>query len=513
VRLGSTRSVGRGPRARGQQPMVDEPTSGSEVWDRANLLDVSDKGTSESGVKARNPLDIDLEDIIGGGVMGEMQSKLSDIVTTFWGEAPEGSFFRRLSESNWFKASCLFMTIVICIAAAIDTELRTVKVLEGAMGEERSISAVALTILMVIRIVFLVWMAFEITVNLLGQRAAFFLGPSRCWNLFDVVVFVISIVEALVPGPGMGFVRFFRMARSFRLVRALRVIRRSVTLQKILWSLTSVACSMFWTFCLAFLLVYVIGLAMMEGVAFYVSDALGQGEDLSSAQYSTSTSFGVPMSLGLLQDLDMYYGTLGRTFATLYRSISGADWSTFAAPLAKLSWMWGVVWSGYVSVILFGVLNILIGSVVDTMRRPVPNERLLLSSTEVRDEHMLARILEEEMKLLGRDHISKTSFHTIVSSDETARSLLELGIDVTRVPDAFALIDTEHLGHLQPDVVARRLLALRGDATSHDLSRMSRELAELRQEISRLGDCMGARDESLVLGAHLEGFAETTFGV
>lgn len=37
---------------------------------------------------------------------------------------------------------------------------------------------------------------------------------------------------------------------------------------------------------------------------------------------------------------------------------------------------------------------------------------------------MLARILEEEMKLLGRDHISKTSFHTIVSSDETARSLL-----------------------------------------------------------------------------------------
>lgn len=178
-------------------------------------------------------------------------------------------------------------------------------------------------------------------------------------------------------------------SRSSRLLRAVRLFRYSVSLQKILWSLTAVFWSLIWTFVLAFLLMYVLGLAMMEGVASYVSDAASQPvADLSDQRYSISTSFPVPLSLGLLQELDMYYGSVGRTFATLYRSVSGADWSSFAAPLAKISWFWGLVWACYVGVVLFGMLNVLTGSVVDIVKRPVSGSPLWGCSGDERPRYL-----------------------------------------------------------------------------------------------------------------------------
>lgn len=118
----------------------------------------------------------------------------------------------------------------------------------------------------------------------------------------------------------------------------------------------------------------------------------------------------------------------------------------------------------------------------------------------------MRRVLAKEMKALGRESISRTTFASLIAEKTTSRKLLKLGIDIHRMPEAFSLIDTERTNSLTPEVVARRLLGLRGDATSRDLSRLRRELVQIKRKLSKLGD-------SMCIATSTDGFGETVYGV
>lgn len=71
------------------------------------------------------------------------------------------------------------------------------------------------------------------------------------------------------------------------------------------------------------------------------------------------------------QALQSYYGGMERTWITLFRAITGADWSIFAAPMAGIGKVWGYVWIGYIFCALFGLLNLVTGAA-----RPIGSRRV-----------------------------------------------------------------------------------------------------------------------------------------
>lgn len=68
------------------------------------------------------------------------------------GEAPEHCIFRRVSGNMAFNTCCLLMTVITCVAAAVDTELHTSRVLAEASGEEYSSNVIVEFFLLVVRL-------------------------------------------------------------------------------------------------------------------------------------------------------------------------------------------------------------------------------------------------------------------------------------------------------------------------------------------------------------------------
>lgn len=399
----------------------------------------------------------------------------------------EDSCGHRLANSCLFHALGLFLTLLNCVALAIEVDSNASSALSIATGGQRVEGREGVfEACLAIRRAFIGWLACEVILHLLGDRADFFLGPQCWWNLYDVVLLVLSLSEFITTGPRMSFLRFLRVARSSRALQALHFVRCSPSLQKMMASIGAVASWLFWAACLLFVFVYVVGVLMMEGVILFLQDG-----PTGQRHYDSMTLFAGAGGVDLLQDLQSYYGTLGRTLTTLFRAISGADWSAFAAPLSAMGWVWSVVWLGYVLLAALGLLNVVTGVVVDIVKKPVPNERLLHLQAEAAEAGLLSRMFTDELARLGRcgpdDRLSRTRFRAFVSRPAVVRRLREFGLDVGRLTEVFSLIDVGHEGGLTAEQAAWGLLRLRGEARACDLANLERGLRHLALELKGVG--------------------------
>merc|ERR1719277_2551075 len=76
-----------------------------------------------------------------------------------------------------------------------------------------------------------------------------------------------------------------------------------------------------------------------------------------------------------LKALEHLYGSFGKALLTLFRAISGGDdWSTLAAPIAKVGPLYEAAWVVYISFMVFGMLNILTGIFVDSAMKAADND-------------------------------------------------------------------------------------------------------------------------------------------
>merc|ERR1719424_2267848 len=88
--------------------------------------------------------------------------------------------------------------------------------------------------------------------------------------------------------------------------------------------------------------------------------------------------------------LNVYYGSLPLTLRTLFRVISGgADWYDASYPLWNVSLIYGLLFTAYIYLLVFGVLNVLVGVFVDSAM-----------ATASMDAEILAHAAAEEKKAL-----------------------------------------------------------------------------------------------------------------
>lgn len=185
----------------------------------------------------------------------------------------------------------------------------------------------------------------EMCMRLLVYRSAFFRGPAMRWNLFDLfVVFLQLIEEALLTFTEH---RNFLLGRCLRALRALKVLRiaRYNDDVKILIGCCLQSVRSFWGagLCLL-LLVYMMSIFTISVSSMDGGDGLGQ------------------------EQIEYWYGSLPLTMLTLMQSLTGGiDWGDatrplldhVAPPLGILSICWTLI-----SIIV--LMNVITGIFVST---------------------------------------------------------------------------------------------------------------------------------------------------
>jgi len=413
------------------------------------------------------------------------------LIREMFGEPSKESWFYKLAQNGWFHLLGLVFTLANCVAVAIDADVTIAQALsphanaraEGAIAWERQLNAVQRG--------FLAWLMFEIVVQVIGTRSDFFLGSERGWNMLDVCILLVSFFMALDQDSSgsSSYLRAFRIAKTSRAIRAVRFVRYSQSLQRMMSAAAPVAVSLFWTGCVLLIFSYIFGVAMLEGVANFASDAKLSGAG-SAIEMWQDSQFGSSQGAGsdatLLEALRMHYGGMGRTMVTLFRAMSGADWGMFAAPLAATGGIWGAVWVAYVFVAIYGISSIAIAIIVNIIRRPLPVDHTVNLMAERQEESALAVALANELKrqpvggCSGTMEMPAKAFNRLVRSPRVVDILRAYGIDVARLGEVFQLADVEKQGVVTVQAAAVRLMALRGYAKSEDVTRLTGEVLQLK---------------------------------
>eukprot|EP00438_Fugacium_kawagutii_P028214 Skav200383 [mRNA] locus=scaffold2518:413221:416712:- [translate_table: standard] len=149
------------------------------------------------------------------------------------------------------------------------------------------------------------------------------------WNWLDVFVVVSSWAEMVVGfanGDGraantnLRIMRIMRIGRLARVVRVVRVVRLFRALRTLVASLMGTLKSLFWSFLLLGLVIYIFGILFTDVLL-----------DFREGQSASGTGDG---STAELDHMKRYFGNLGTSSATLFRAISdGISWQAAADSL------------------------------------------------------------------------------------------------------------------------------------------------------------------------------------
>lgn len=147
-------------------------------------------------------------------------------------------------------------------------------------------------------------MCLEVLIRFTGQRASYFIGPDRYWNLFDIVVLLYSLFEALTASRAKSYVRFLRVARGLKALVAIRFIRYCDSLQRMTTAAAAVSLSLFWAACLLLIVFFIMSMSMMDTVSTFLEDEVGmpwaQGRQGSGDSSTSASHSGCLVPLGAM---------------------------------------------------------------------------------------------------------------------------------------------------------------------------------------------------------------------
>ncbi|MFN5946843.1 MAG: ion transporter [Phycisphaerae bacterium] len=203
----------------------------------------------------------------------------------------------------------------------------------------------------------------ELVVKLLAAMHTRTLGAffKDGWNIFDVVVVVGSFLPAADPTM-TALVRVIRVLRVFRLVRSVPELRLIVTV------LVKSVVSMKY-------------ITLLAGIILFIYGVIGV------------KLFG--------QYMPKEYGSLHESFFTLFRVLTGDNWSDLRYAAEGQSWQWKNTFYhvSWIIVSTFLLINLIVGAVLNNYQEVQEAERNRARKLDTSDER-LAELAEEMQAIL-----------------------------------------------------------------------------------------------------------------
>jgi len=251
--------------------------------------------------------------------------------------------------------------------------------------------------------------AAEMVIMVSGLRGYYFIDP---WNWLDFLIAWIAIVDTWIfnfigyrdEDKRFGVFRVFRIMRLLRLVKIMHVVPElMMVVEGIIGSLKS----MFWIFLLLLIVLYACGICCVEVV--------GQDEN----HYPAWTKAEEAIEDEMVQSFNsyLYFGTVGRAMVSLFNVVLLDEWATVTRPIFEMQRLMIVFFILLVLLCSFGILNVIIGVVVErtTQAMSVVRQSHIekLKGQQMRQVKSLAKIMfrldEDGNSFLSRDEFEKGS--------------------------------------------------------------------------------------------------------
>jgi len=293
----------------------------------------------------------------------------------------------------------------------------------------------------------------EFLLRLLAYGRSFFTVPEWRWNIFDLVIVVLMVVEemtavALDTGAAKSNFSFMRVMRVLRLVRIIRLVRLLRFVQELRTMVCSIASSLkslCWTLVLLLLMMYVVGVYITQLIA-------DQG-------------FEDPTILDTSEDLYRYYGSLPRSVLSLYQAMTGGvDWDDLLVPLSvKISPWLSILFSIYIAFAVLALMNVVTGVFV---------ESALLTAKEDREEDVMAQV-RRLFDVADEDQsgtVTWAEFEQALNDPNKRKLFKVMDVDPSEARGLFVLMDTANAGEVSVEEFMQGCLRLRGPARAIDLA-------------------------------------------
>jgi hypothetical protein len=315
------------------------------------------------------------------------------------------------------------------------------------------------------------WYVLEILLRLLTYGKDFFLGPDYRWNVFDTVLISTSLLDLAFEAISFGkqtlvaarIARITRLFRVMRLLRVMRMLRYVREFRKLVFSLASSLQTLFWSLLLLFFVMFCFGVFFTQSVS-----------DYNRTAEESETSI-----------MKVHFGSLPRSMYSLYLAVTnGKAWGDLLGSMMKINWFVTVVFIIYMSMTLFGLLNVITAVFVESAMQSSQYYKDLMVEDKLVTEQVCSRHMKQIFKDIDKDDSGTISLEEMNGflEDEAldlATYFEALGITPTEAKMLFVLLDRDRSGLVDVDEFCDGCMRLRGTAKSFDLNALHHDLKRL----------------------------------
>jgi len=322
----------------------------------------------------------------------------------------------------------------------------------------------------ILEAVFCVIFVLEIIARTYTLRFAFFYKGGWAWNIFDLTVVSIQVIEQFMSFleasstrdvlGNLSTTRIIRILRLIRVMRLARILQGISELRILVLSILSSVRSMFWTVVLILLIIYTFSLFITQMVADH------------------RKVFHLPLDLD--SSLHLHFGSLGATMLSLFMSITGGvDWQDVCRPLMEI-WPWmAIIFTAYISFAVLMMLNTVTGVFV---------ESVLQSQARDRDAFMVSNARELFQGLEGGLHAQMgwEMFQSKATSPQMQEFFKAIDVEPSEAKCLFDLLDLDNSGEISADEFLSGAMRLRGPAKALDLAVLVNEVRQIDKQLRAL---------------------------
>merc|ERR1712232_1498853 len=279
-------------------------------------------------------------------------------------------------------------------------------------------------------------------------------------------------------GSSLTFARMLKLlklGKIFRMLRALRFLRE---LRVMVQSLVGSCASMFWSFVMMALILYLFALVFISQLGTFLAAETATDADAVD-----------------VDSVRKYFGTVLRSMLTLYMATCGGlNWIEIYRVLELSGPFLPCFFLLFILFWTFAIMNILGGIFLEkTLANSQPDREVLALQKRRKDQDDVEalRLLFASLDYDGDGCMTKAEFDEHLRTDEVAGFFAQLEVDIKDAEMFFNLLLSETgTDHVLADDFIDNCSKLRGTATSFDVALISYDVKLLRREINQLTEAM-----------------------
>mmetsp|Transcript_30887 Transcript_30887/g.57927 ORF Transcript_30887/g.57927 Transcript_30887/m.57927 type:complete len:385 (+) Transcript_30887:3-1157(+) len=337
----------------------------------------------------------------------------------------------------------------------------------------------------------------EITMRLCALRGGFFTEESRNWNLFDLGLVLLSMVDTFLLYTREGLsaanvVAGVKTLKMLRIIRVFRVFRFSSALARVALMIVDSMKSLLWALIMLAIVVYVFAISLTTNAADWIK--LEVDTDNPNWLELVQTSTDPTMSA-------MYtrFGSLARTAYTLVQAmLGGISWGEVADVLMDVDVISPALLLLYVSFTILAVLNVITGAFVDNALNLASQQRDFQIEKEIEAKEQYVEQIRALFKTIDDDEsgeVSREEIREMLDDPTLSAYFRVLGFETTDADSFFKLLDVDDSETVSMQEFLDGCARLKGPARNMDVHAILAECRRIRKMLAARGD--GAEDADM----------------